>query len=61
MVTITDQPLRVAAFLIFGPLLARKGFLLGDTFVTMFGLVLMTVEGFCILFKRPQMLEIRAE
>jgi hypothetical protein len=29
----------------------------GDPFVVIFGILLMFVDGFCILFKEPQMLQ----
>jgi hypothetical protein len=57
MVRFTDQPIRLIAFLVFGPLLIRSGLRLNDWFVTVFGVLLMLVDGFCILFKEPQRLQ----
>jgi hypothetical protein len=58
MVRFCDQPIRIAALLVFGPLLIHSGIQLRDTFVTSFGVLLMLVDGFCILFKAPQQLEV---
>jgi hypothetical protein len=53
MLQFTDQPIRYCAFFIFGPILIFKGMVIEDVFILLFGILLMCVDGFCIIFKEP--------
>ena len=56
MSKITDQPLRVAAVLVFAPILFMKGKKYHDDFLVLFAILFIIVEVFCIIFMSPKQL-----
>lgn len=51
---ITDQPLRIAAVLIFAPIIFIKGKKYHDDFLVLFSILLVLIELFCIFFVIPK-------
>lgn len=50
---LTDQPGRVLAVFVFGPLLVYKGVIYKDWFLIMFGILLIVWDMYWLLFKEP--------
>lgn len=51
---VTDQPGRVLAVLVFGPLLIFKGRALGDLFIFWFGVLLVVWDLYWLLYRAPR-------
>jgi hypothetical protein len=58
MTTITDQPGRVLAVFVFGPLIIYKGFVYKDAFLYFFGVLLILWDLFWVLDHKPKQKEI---
>lgn len=54
MATITDQPGRVLAVFVFGPLLIYKGFVYKDEFLYFFGVLLILWDLYWIMYQKPK-------